>query len=706
MSQNDEQFQQDLNTALALSLEANAMDEFKRRKNSIPLSSNSQVNSSLFDGKIFIVNNINKHQQVFILIFNLESNHNQHPSRPHSHNFSQLQEEDLISFSGIAEEPKENHANSEYTKLRESILRISTQSAAAAAAAQQQQMQIIPFKPQKVALTPEGLNDLYKMNTSCISSFKPPTLSNINNLYNNDPYLSNSYTPAYSASILNQNTNTFNFPKSISVDSSSASSLNQVWYSVTSSESNYAEFVKSIPVDGHSDAPVIPARKIVSLDKSVSLPSGSTIPAIPCSSKKQHNSSNLIDLDVVDENSASNILETFDPLISSNRSSTEEAENSYYTDYDPFDNIYNSQYSDPLYEAVTRSENSITSPKQSHSPQGSLEYYGPISTIPSECSQAPPLPPRNSEICRKKIEFEDGKVDENPCYSQFPRFSNKLYENVILKKSFDKDLIAFYTMVKELRSKYLYNDEVSNIGHIVAAQFDNKYMSETSIKLLVFPSNECFTKQGSKRLTEKTVDINWLEDYVNPIIFTCDVNSSVEMILNHVMVVLEGEVEGSSENYALKTIGSQEWLASDSILSHLEFVHSNIKLEKDVKLGLFPKKDKYMKVFARSAVDDTRDSQIKIENILPKEPFSSISYDSLMILLETLETEIDKLESSTSDSQIYCSLHCSGVVQGVKAICALLGSVDTIELFDAVTNLKEICLNNPPTYKLKVSNLK
>ena len=74
-----------------------------------------------------------------------------------------------------------------------------------------------------------------------------------------------------------------------------------------------------------------------------------------------------------------------------------------------------------------------------------------------------------------------------------------------------------------------------------------------------------------------------------------------------------------------------------------------------------------------------------------------------MILLETLETEIDKLESSASDSQIYCSLHCSGVVQGVKAICALLGSVDTIELFDAITNLKEICLNNPPTYKLKVS---
>lgn len=557
-------------------------------------------------------------------------------------------------------------------------------------------MQIMPFKSQKVALTPEGLNDLYKMKTSCLSSFKPPELPHISNLFKDDPHLNNSYKTAYSASTLNQNTNNFNFPHTISVDSTS--SLNHVWYSVTTSESNYAEFVKSIPTDGHSDAPIVPARKIA-LNKSLSSSSRNT----PCTSKKQQNTSNLIDLDVVDENSTSNILETFDPLISSNRSSTEEVENSYYTDYDPFDNIYNSQYSDPLYEAVTRSDNSITSPKQSHSPQGSLEYYGPILSLPHESSQAPPLPPRNSarNECKKEIDFE--KVNENEYFSQFSRFSNKLYENVILKKSFDKDLIAFYTMVKELRSKYLYNDEVSNIGHIVAAQFENKYMSETSIKLLVFPSNECFIKKGCKRLAEKSVDVNWLEDYVNPIIFTCDVNSTVEMILNHVMVVLEGEVAGSSENYALKTIGSQEWLASDSILSHLEFVHSNIKLEKDVKLGLFPKKDKYMKVFARSALDDTRDSQIKIENIVPKEPFSSISYDSLMILLETLETEFDKLETSASDSQIVCSFHCSGVVQGVKAICALLGSVDTIELFDAVTNLKEICLNNPPTYKVKVS---
>jgi phosphatidylinositol-4-phosphate 3-kinase len=125
-------------------------------------------------------------------------------------------------------------------------------------------------------------------------------------------------------------------------------------------------------------------------------------------------------------------------------------------------------------------------------------------------------------------------------------------------------------------------------------------------------------------------------------------------------------------------------------------------LEKDVQLGLFPKQDKDMKILARTKQDDIRDAEIKLEDILPKEPTSAISYDNLMILLETLETEIEKLEGSAS----YGTIHCSGVIQGVKAICALLGSLDTIEIYDAVNRLKEFCNNGPgSTYNIKVSSL-
>lgn len=167
----------------------------------------------------------------------------------------------------------------------------------------------------------------------------------------------------------------------------------------------------------------------------------------------------------------------------------------------------------------------------------------------------------------------------------------------------------------------------------------------------------------------------------------------------HVLCELEGQISGSAENFALKMIGSQEWLSSKTELSKLECIHTSIKLEKDVQLGLFPKQDKYMKVLARMRQDDVRDAEIKLEDILPKEPTSAISYDTLMILLETLETEIEKLEGAAS----YGSMHCSGVIQGVKAICALLGSLDTIEIFEAVNNLKEFCQNLSGNYGSKVS---
>ena len=172
-------------------------------------------------------------------------------------------------------------------------------------------------------------------------------------------------------------------------------------------------------------------------------------------------------------------------------------------------------------------------------------------------------------------------------------------------------------------------------------------------------------------------------------------------MINHVLCELEGQIKGAASEFALKMIGSQEWLSPLTLLSRLECIHTSIKLEKDVQLGLFPKHDQYMKVIARTRQDDVRDAELKLENILPKEPNSNISYDNLMILLETLEDEIDKLENLIGDNS-YGGVSCSGVSQAVKAICALLGSIDTIEVFNAVNALKECCLNNQPSYKLKV----
>lgn len=102
--------------------------------------------------------------------------------------------------------------------------------------------------------------------------------------------------------------------------------------------------------------------------------------------------------------------------------------------------------------------------------------------------------------------------------------ANKLYHNVQVRKTYDTELTAFYDMVKTLRSKYVASDVTTNVGHVVAAQFDSSYPAGTSIKLLVHPSLECLAKlwlSGGSTMASG-VEPGQVTGYGSPVAFTCD----------------------------------------------------------------------------------------------------------------------------------------------------------------------------------------
>ena len=148
-----------------------------------------------------------------------------------------------------------------------------------------------------------------------------------------------------------------------------------------------------------------------------------------------------------------------------------------------------------------------------------------------------------------------------------------------------------------------------------------------------------------------------------------------------------------------------EWLANNSKLSQLECVHKSLKLEQDVQLGLCPKTKENLNAIGRTHQDDLRDAEIKLEDILAHEPVDTINYDSLMISLETLENEIDKLEASATDAGPHTIISYKSVLQSVKFICALLGELDTLEITDAIDGLKQVCSNVQPVYGYSGSKL-
>ncbi|XP_053661051.1 phosphatidylinositol 4-phosphate 3-kinase C2 domain-containing subunit beta [Anopheles marshallii] len=443
----------------------------------------------------------------------------------------------------------------------------------------------------------------------------------------------------------------------------------------------------------------------------------------------------LIDLGFED-NPRVSVLEAFDPLLCGNRSSSgssadddkDDTASTYYEDYDPFDYIYSggTQYSDPVYEAVVNrslSDKTATplSPPASlygavgvlpaGTPSGSLSgscLYGWV-TSPAEASTSspvagedgtpPPLPPRNltGGYCHTMLRgVPAGQPDEQSNYEIMQRklapasgierrtTPYKLYENVVIAKSYDKELIAFYNMVKQLRTQYRNDDQTTNVGHIVAAEFESRYVEGTSIKLLVHPALDCFAGGDQTK--------GQIDGYGPPIPFTCDITTTVEHVIAQVYCSLEGKICNTVSDYALKAIGIQEILCVRTRLNQLQCVHDSIKLEHDVQLGFIPKTARTMKVIARTGQDDAREAEMRLEHLLPKETTNAIGYDDLMILLETLEAEIEKLQSSADDGPSGRTiLTCSGVIQAVKAICNLLGPLDTLDIAKSIEDLRACC---------------
>uniref|UniRef100_A0A2M4A4P5 Putative phosphatidylinositol 3-kinase vps34 involved in signal transduction n=2 Tax=Anopheles triannulatus TaxID=58253 RepID=A0A2M4A4P5_9DIPT len=453
---------------------------------------------------------------------------------------------------------------------------------------------------------------------------------------------------------------------------------------------------------------------------------------------------NLIDLGY-EENSRVSVLEAFDPLLCGNRSSSgssslgdeekgDDTASTYYEDYDPFDYIYSggTQYSDPVYDAVVnrslsdKTATPLSPPQSLYGAIGgvtpgavSLASYGWVPVPESGFSptreeatggtgEPPPLPPRNSagSFYHTMLRGVPANADMQPNYEVMQRTQAtvgterrttpyKLYENVVISKSYDKELIAFFNAVKQLRGRFHHDDAQTNVGHVVAAVFENRYPEGTSIKLLVHPSLDCFPGGGRHEQPPK----GQLEGYGVPIPFTCDITTTVEHVIAQVYCALEGQIANTVSDYVLKAIGIQELLDTRSRLNQLQCVHDSIKLEHDVQLGLVPKVARIMNVIGRTAHDDAQDAELRHEHLLPKETSNAIGYDDLMILLETLEAEIEKLLSSAEDGPSGRTiLSCSGVIQAVKAICNLLGPLDTLDIAKAIEDLRTCCDHGQTVY--------
>ncbi|XP_012259521.2 phosphatidylinositol 4-phosphate 3-kinase C2 domain-containing subunit beta isoform X3 [Athalia rosae] len=385
---------------------------------------------------------------------------------------------------------------------------------------------------------------------------------------------------------------------------------------------------------------------------------------------------NLIDLSTFDQNEDKanvrvSVLEAFDPLLvktevnddasmaakDGNKSIEQDTESqlsgSVYDPFDPFDYMYStneSVNSDPVYAAV---EKSAKSPAISP-------------------AAPPPLPPRNSSAWNT-IERRRTSLDRRQ------KRHTRLYENITVVKAraslHDCDLKAFHQMIKSVRSEFPFNNPSTNIGHIVSSMMENMYPDGTSIKIVVHPQIPTDS-----------------EGPIAPISFTCDVNCSVEHVILNVACTLDDDDTVNVDKYCLRVLGLAEYLCPNTTLAQYEYVHQCIKLEKDIELAIVTRRQ-LKRSLARTLQDDNRDQCLRLEEILPNEPVQPISYDTLIILLETVEKEMERVEATALQmataehiSSLFSQFKPRGVLQAVKAVCALMGNIETVEITEAVDN--------------------
>lgn len=184
------------------------------------------------------------------------------------------------------------------------------------------------------------------------------------------------------------------------------------------------------------------------------------------------------------------------------------------------------QYSDPLYEAVNKIELSPNGATQT--PQVSLFRANNAWAVQTSNSfsrvipttqekSAPPLPPRNANNAKSaggSLPKAASKADTDSQIDR-RRVERKLYENVVLQKTYDAELVAFYEMVKRVRSEFRCTDQRTNPGHVIACEFNNHYPEGTEIKLIVHPAL-------ADDAAAAGVERGQIDRYGPPVTFTCD----------------------------------------------------------------------------------------------------------------------------------------------------------------------------------------
>uniref|UniRef100_A0A8C8SM83 Phosphatidylinositol-4-phosphate 3-kinase catalytic subunit type 2 alpha n=1 Tax=Pelusios castaneus TaxID=367368 RepID=A0A8C8SM83_9SAUR len=241
----------------------------------------------------------------------------------------------------------------------------------------------------------------------------------------------------------------------------------------------------------------------------------------------------------------------------------------------------------------------------------------------------------------------------------------------------NQELAAFCQAVSKLRTKFPYTNQHTNPGFVLSPVMLQRNIS------------------GENGSIKVSIDI---EGFQQPVTFTCDVSSPVELIVMQALCWVHDDLnEVDISSYILKVRGQEEVLQNKHCVGSHEYIQNCRKWDTEIKLQLLTR-SVVCRDLARTEEDDrTPINLTKHLNQIEKPFRENISRHSVEELLEAYHIQTDMVLKNENQHKAV-----EHAIKAVRKICNTLDRVETQAITESIKKLRR-AVNLPRIKSTEVS---
>ncbi|XP_072475709.1 phosphatidylinositol 4-phosphate 3-kinase C2 domain-containing subunit alpha isoform X5 [Notamacropus eugenii] len=243
----------------------------------------------------------------------------------------------------------------------------------------------------------------------------------------------------------------------------------------------------------------------------------------------------------------------------------------------------------------------------------------------------------------------------------------------------NEEVAAFCKTISKLRTNFPHTNQITNPGYVLSP--------------VMMQRNTC----GENSSVKVSIEI---EGFQLPVTFTCDVSSTVEIIMMQALCWVHDDLnQVDVGSYVLKVCGQEEVLQNNHCLGSHEYIQNSRKWDTEIKLQLLTF-DAMCRDLARTAEDDKTPTDLSkylhhIEN-----PFKEVmTRHSVEELLDTYHNQVEMAFQNENQHRA-----ADQIIKVVRKICSALDGVETLAITESVKKLKR-AVNLPRSKSDEVTSL-